>query len=742
MIMVIVVMTITILMVTILMSVVLINFRMKTTNREAQKNFYTAETALEEIRLGLCEDLSAAAAAAYADTLQKYGELDGEARNQNFSSQMTAALKEKLQYQSDGTYSIAYLNSMLKQTAYNEETNVGAIAVSEQNFLDFSQEGMTLKNVKVTFYGEKEYVSSIKTDICLTYPQMDFLNNAEVPEVAQYALVASEHLAIEDGKKCEITGNAYIGNETTEISQGELKIQADPQNARRGLVISGGTLKGSNGASIQINGMELWGKNLVVDSSSFKAEDSAVYLQNDFIISNSMLTSAQANLAGEFYGYGNVETAVLASSAENDEDRAEKVKNNLADYSSSIIINGIRSKLDLSGLDAMKISGTSYVDSRTDENSKSSDILMGESLSIRSDQTAYLIPAECIAPEAENGGTNPMPISQYSALVEELNDAYGKLAASNLVDYDYKTRQYGSTLRNLGVGDYQIAALQVSGIGSMVYVFMKFDTTEQANAFFRSYYDTQNSARLGEILDLYTDGGVKLPQEVQQQTQDARFFFQGNILASGDANLYFPDRLSTVSQAQKEAQRAEEIAYQDNYAALNTKLLKQYEDLTVQERKNSVYENLVKEMISADDSSFTIGNGSYRLFVRSTGEAAIVANGDFAVNAENLAALLQENNANLSLIIASGTITVEQDFTGLLLAGEKISVKKDVKLTADAAAVERTLLATDENGKYVFEYLVNGESYISAQEIVDLQKTHGESIHLEDYVTYENWSKQ
>lgn len=763
-----VVMTLVLILVMMVMSLALVNFRLKSVNFTAQENFYSAETALEEIRLGLSEAMSGAMAEAYTDTVQKYSILEAEEREANFREVFLQRLKTEIGYQTvngtEGIYSPEYLEGLLKETAYWDDFGLGAKVTSAAggNRVNITEEGLILKNVVVTHQNSQDYVTKIRTDIVLAYPKIDFFQNSAMPELTSYALVAGTNLDIEPGCTCEIAGNAYLGEAATTVEQAVLKIKAGADMTDRGLVISADMIKGSSNAQIEFSGIELWAEDLVVDSSVLDAEDTAVYLRNDLVLANSLLTSTKAKISGEFYGYGSIDTAGEALSASADE--AERIAQNPADYSSSIIINGIRSSLDLSGLDAMKISGTSYINGaehreeyQSGGNRNGEDIRMGESLSVRPDQVAYLVPSECIAPELKNGGTNPMPVSQYSALLRELEQVYGADGGARLVDSNVRIEKYGASLAELGANGWQTAAQQVNGIGSMVYVFLKFDSVESANAFFRKYYDNTDAAKLGEILDLYADQGIRLPQAVLAQTADDRFYFNGNVLASDSASLYVPDRLSTVSgDAEKlAALQAEEIGYQDNFAALNRKLTKDYAALTDREKRRRVFDNLVKDLVSDQNAAYTIGTGTTRIFVKATGEAAVVTNGDYIINAANRELIRQtadmEGNrheeAVLSVVIATGDITVTEDFSGLLLAGGSIHIKEDlgrkIRLTADREAASQALMAGNAEGVHVYDYLVNGESYLIPGNAEGTEESYSSrSLDMLDYITYENWSRQ
>lgn len=763
--MVLVVMAVITMLALLAMSAALVNARMKGTRRQAAKNFYDAETALEEIRLGLANEMSDALSTAYVDTVQKYSTLKGDERGSHFKETYVNVLKSNLDCTTVGAevrYSTDALQGYLKSMQYEEwdDGKVGAKVDSANGSVTIDADGtFTLKKVQVTCWNEEGYQSKICTDLVLECPKIQFSTASGNPDITSYALVTEDHLEVEGGSACEITGNAYLGEQDTVLSNASLQITPGEDVTGRGIVALGAMLKGEQNAGITIDAMEVWADSLVADSSRLTIEDSAVYLHNDLILSNSLMTSTTAKLSGEFYGYGNTESALKSAAVLTDTAQQQEIAANPADYSSSIIINGISSSLDILGLSALKISGNAYINATKEKSDAVSyrdlnakNILMGSSLSIRADQLAYLVPAECIAPEMENGGTNPMPISQYSALLKELQETCGDDAGSSLVDLDEETVKYGSSLRELGVDGWQIAAHQVNGVGSMVYVFLQFDRVQDANTFYRNYYQATDQAKLNELLDLYSGAGILLPEEAQRETLSDSFYFNGNVLASDTAQLYVADTLA--SEENRDGILAEEIENQNTYAALQAKLMKNYTDLTADEKKNSVYDNLVNDMVSADDSDHTIGAGTDRIFVKTTGEAAVVANGDCVVGSELQARIkntadvngTKHTDAKLSVVIASGNITVTEDFTGLLLCRGTVYTERasggKVALTADREAVSSALTAVDANGVFAYEYLNGGEGYVISGSSLDQTEYAEDRLEMLVYISYDNWSRQ
>lgn len=800
--MVLVIMALLMILVAVVLSLSLMNYRMKTTNRQSVANFYSAETALDEIRAGLTKEVSAAAADAYNATMAEFASLDESARRQKFETAYINNLKNALAGgenagNGNATYSIAYIAAMIKESEYIEAYDIGAklLTAEGENIINETQNGLVLKNVTVAYYGENDFVSEIRTDIVLGFPDINFSQVATMPNLLAYALVAQDFVQVKDAAVCTIKGNAYFGTGESIVENAVLDVSSKASAVDNQRLISGGTIKGSNNANIRVADMELWAQDVVVDSSTATVGRSTVYLQDDLILSNSLYqaqtaqTQSKVSISGAYYGFGNVESAVRAGAYAGDANKVDEIRNHPANYNSSMIINGVNSTLDISGLSVFKLAGNAYVngteyadavdemiadanrivensvDAQVAEGVNTEDVLMGESLAIRSDQIAWMVPADCIAPEAEHGGVNPMPITQYSELLEELETLYNTGESDfqpmdKLVSLDTRSGKLGgATLAELGVTGWQIEAQQVAGTAkSMVYVFVKFDSVRSANAFFRTYYsDAENLTKLGEYLDLYATGGIRLPQEVLDASGDTNFYFNGNMLASQAARLYVPDTLSGVSSSTgarlSERMLEEGIAYQDNFAALNTKLLKDYAQLLDVERGKNVYENLVNPMVSGESTEYSISAGSSRVFVKSTGQAAVIVNGDFTVNDTNLAVVkttedaqgVTHADAECHVIIASGDVTLEKDFTGLIFAGGKITVAgRNVTVTADARNAAEALMAENSAGIHAYDYLKNGKTYTISGNLEGEQPAvySEDSLNMTDYVLYTNWSKQ
>lgn len=743
-------------LVAVILSMSLMNFQMKQTNLKSQKVFYTAETALDEIRTGLVQNVSDASAIAYTDTMVKYNALTKEERMEQFQSEFVTQLRNVTGMTAGeattATYSVDYLEGLLKTTAYDASTNVGAVISSPQNALNVTTNGLILKNVVVTYYGEQSYMTQLKTDIVLNYPDIDFSQESNVPDLLHYALVANDSLEITAGANSTISGNAYIGKNGALISNSNVTFDSDSAIGEQNLLVTKSAINVNQGSTLTITGRETWADSILVDSSSAQI-DGTTYLSNDLVIDNTIwnegsLTkpSVSAKLSGSLYAYGNVESAVNADSLA---DSIASVQENPAAYSSAVIINGINATVDLHQLTSMVIAGNAYVASSSQtggiDGSNADDVEMGESISIKSNQTAYLVPAECVAPDSAYGGENPMTQATYEALINDIG------GTAELVSYNTMTSDYNMTLSGLGVNNYQLESFPVAKLGSMVYLFMKFDTQAQAVSFFNNYYaDAAKLSKLTNKLDLYTDS-ILLPSSllVPDEEEEHQFYYNGNIVMNDDsADKFMTSSMfdTTMTNEDYADLLAQEAQYRDNYVSLNTKMIKRYYQLSDAEKTKDVYNNLVKSFTNADPA-LNIAAGATKTFFSNDPTdvlGCVVANGNYTIDSD----VITGNNAEgvevdgkLCVVIANGDVTVNTDFNGLIIASGKILISaKNVTIAPDAMSSTIALKAVNEQGVSASDYLIDADKYV----VGGITAASGDSNHISmtDLVTYENWSKQ
>lgn len=732
---------ISILVVTIL-SLTAVNYQMKLTDLQAKKSFYSAETALDEVRMGLQQEVSVAFSEAYVKTMQSYSTIEESQRKTVFQGYYLLALKEKLKEPADAScYSVSHLGGYLDKTRWDNVKKTGARLSSTRNALNVEEHGIVLKNLVAEYTSKQGIVSQIKTDIVLEYPDMSFLQSAQMPGILDYALVANEKFHAQ-GVHMMVTGNAYLGRAGAEFSTASVTFQNISGKPDKGILATDQIFHIAQGSKVKVQEMELWGSDILVDASQAEV-DGEVYVRNDLLVCNTLGSGAEkpkvkVKISGGYYGYGNPKTAADAASLQ---EQREQIAQNPADYSSSMIVNGINADIDISGLTKMMLSGNAYIGASQKAGQggiTNKDIPMGESLAVKSSQTAYLVPGECVAPDAENGGRNPMTTAQYQALLEETG------GEANLVDLtETVSEKLGVTLSQAGVTGYQTVCYPVNRIGSMVYLFMNFADEEASVRFFDTYHqNSQNLQKLQESLNLYTEG-IRLPGEAPAQSG---FYYHGNVVVNdGGEKSFYTGKVTEVTEAEKRKMEKSQKDYQDSFAALGKKLVKEYDSLTSEEKASGreLYDNLVGSFHSTDEKKDIQGE---KIFV-SNGEnpvGAVLADGDYIIEEETVTGKNQQGErktAELRVVIAAGDVTLKSDFEGLVIAKGSIRTgSANLNVTASPREVAVALQAENEDGIRPFDYLTGMEDYM----IGGLNTGGGvnQQKDISELVYYENWTKQ
>ena len=162
--------------------------------------------------------------------------------------------------------------------------------------------------------------------------------------------------------------------------------------------------------------------------------------------------------------------------------------------------------------------------------------------------------------------------------------------------------------------------------------------------------------------------------------------------------------------------------------------------LSYAEKNKSVYDNLVKSMISGDPK-LTIQPGAQKVFgLKEDGSAssstAIVVNGDYTWDAAQ-----QSAYPDLHFILASGNVYVNAGFEGLIISGQNVIFGNgNVSLTANSSLAAESLGALNEDGKKAADYLVNGDTYLTGT--AGKKDVQSGVISFDDYISYSNWKKQ
>lgn len=406
---------------TMLIGAALVNFKMKQMDQRSKKDFYTAETALDDVYNGLGKDITTAIAASYEKAMMQsnaQGFISEEAALAYLRSEFVSKFQNL--YDSGHPIGTAEFKASLL-TALNEyivTPATGIASVEDVASVEVGAENayVALRGVVVNYDNSTlDTTSTITTDIVLTVPTLRFFDSHDY--IWDYALIGNKGIFVKDGSiGTNLNGNVYGGSSTdssyrTEYGQKDVYGGINVKDTRltiRGETIISGADFNINSAQLSISGLSgaaaanLWTGNLnVAGNGSTVDANGSLFLNNDLEING---TNAQVTLGGNYYGYSN--NSVTKESQALGKEHAQ---------SSSILVNGRNNTLNLEALDLLLISGRSYLDFTGHGNS--GEYGTGEAISLRTSQFIYMVPTEFLEyanPEtAENVGS--AVVKQFTA---------------------------------------------------------------------------------------------------------------------------------------------------------------------------------------------------------------------------------------------------------------------------------------------------------------------------------------
>ena len=764
----------------ILVSVVLYmcmaNFHMKVNDLQSKNNFYSAEQILDEIRVGLQEETSVAIDIAYMDVIQKY-ELrssEPEERKKEFTILYINKLRESLmdpKYNNDDErYSIEKLKNFVQDQSVvladgeTIENNVGA----QIEVLDIDGDGikdnkmiaytsaLILKNISVKYKDNKGYVSIITTDIRIAIPNISFESSLKIPEIIDYSLVANDQLVANN--TTTISGSVYGGRNGIVANNGKSFYFKGSE-----VVVTPDLVTTENGKIVMDENTNLWAGGTQVSGGTLSLLGNS-YIQDDTTVLGNAST---LKISGKYMGLG----------------MPQDYTRSIAEEGSSIIINGTNSKVQLDDkLKRLLLPGNTYI-GVNDAKDKitpipsitpsvniqtNGDVALGESLTAKASQIAYLVPAECIGYIKKNAGsdyecvlgTNPVLYSKYES-------AYQNVSAVDKVEVDFSkaginyATKYGATFRQKYVRTSNGNATNET----LIYYYMTFNSQAEAAAFFYDYF-SENQERISQYLDIYID--------TLEVSDIERLNVAGNILkrvpktdAQGNQVYDSDGKQEYTYELVKETKSADTAAgvdyateisiYNQVFEGLTTKLVRDASSLKQTEKDNvnksienspGIFANLIDmEMFNKlCNSQEFVGSNKAEFVNVAEGVKAVVANN------QNEVYKVSSLNPETSLLIASGDVEVDKKFSGCIISGGTITINygsdgngTTEDITNDKEMIRHVLNMTTpftidgvEKDICVMDLFKDGMGIATSEESADKE----DRIIVEDLVTYDNWSKE
>ena len=709
----------------------LINYQMKITDTKVKSNFYSAETVLDQICVGLQSNVSDAYNKAYTTTMQKYSALSEDERNNMFIREYVEniCLALKSTTVGDRNYNMSllksYVDSNLLDTTtypYVEITSLTASEDSDDGLMSTYDSGVVLKGIKVVFVDAEGFSSVIETDISLNIPEMKFVTAEDMPDTFSYSMIANSGIELKgSGSNVNVNGSVYAGSpyavsvSNPEVMSFNLKdIGIKLTLADSKYLIAEGTINISDSSVFSVAAdNQLWTDNIQVGGGTDVHLRGSSYVSDDLTLGgNSPKVYLGEGGTGRYVGYGN--------------------NTNRAADSSAIIINGKNSTLDMSGLDDLFVAGYSFIQTSSIANDRAvsyednNDVRMGESISLKGNQIGYLIPGECIGVDSSGKSLynrNPITYDEYSAIMED--DDYTEVDDSIV---SHKTGHKLSYYLENGesISDCVTTVFVPTNSGQesdgLVYYYISL-SPETASLYYNDYY-SENTEKLNTYADFFAN---------VINSNDAA----SRVYTAGKFSLYESDELKLYGTNELDVD--DEIALLENtYTALNSTLTANYQSGNGAAYGQTVFENIID---SAKLLEVTNGQPSGKRKVNFTSSAgdvmtAVLVNGDYTYSSET------QEGGNLRLIIATGDVNVNADFTGTIICLGKLSVNGNCNIKNEDQEKMKKLLTADIDGtNFLYHIFDEGSSYI-----VSLTGGNGDasntSIAYSDIITFKNWTKK
>ncbi len=482
---------------TIILGTTLVNVRMKGIDKRTKDDFYYAERSLNDIYTGLGQDLAKVAGDEYESAFKKVGSIEGtedfnmaETAEKDFRKNFIKKAHDKLV-----ALDAAALQAYVVDESKGEVDSIGSVVYQKKDGSTCTESEayrVVLKDVQVHVEDGSGFRSTITTDIVITVPTVDFLGtNADVTD---YGLIANKGLYI--GGDTVINGNVYAGVHKDEIKTGvddkfkdEEFAEDTDENSRKDIyggvnirdgkaeftgnyIISKGDitlagddpqLKITSSESEDVNRANLWFSSLRTLSDAEitplanpipnpLTEPTVDINANVFALNDLTLNADNSSviISGNYYGYNDKTLLPLGVV---DKDKREDA------VSSSVIINGTKSYLDMRDINNFVLMGKAYIDftsiDETNAEATTKQVVpTAESVALKTNQQLYLVPTDFLdGANPVEGGTGDFNINipqtdlekwfgyQYLYHPEvqpaKIDKSYTVITSGGTVYYDY-----------------------------------------------------------------------------------------------------------------------------------------------------------------------------------------------------------------------------------------------------------------------------------------------------------------
>ena len=421
---------------TLITTTTMINLRMKMASSQSTKSFYTAEQAVDEVRAALGVISVECFNTAYEEELTKLYStnstgttINNKEANQQMRQKYTKDLLNKMQLfegvpssdakiafylgQPAGSFTIANWNAddtkvdekkiytSFVDTLNNYIEDNTKLSVENVTKITFDVSGVSpLYSYAIGFYdcvvkyldnsGNYSYIT-FNGAVGMPDIEIDFKNDDKVGTLcfADYSLVGNGGIILPKNASATISGSAYAGTGASAKGTALTINEGASLTMGGGYFVCGGNIEADNNSGLSVNNTSLWAKNInVSDGVTINSNAASFNLQDDLTVDGE---NSEVNINGSFFGFG-YEEGNLAKQRPN--------------YSSAIIVNGLNSHITFGTLGQLYVAGRAYIKFSDDR-----AYATGESSAVNINQEIYMIPAKLLT----NGSKNPSALNDSAA---------------------------------------------------------------------------------------------------------------------------------------------------------------------------------------------------------------------------------------------------------------------------------------------------------------------------------------
>lgn len=737
----------------IITKITITNIEMKEVQSSTRKNFYNTEDIMDKMKSGLSKISAEAIKEAYQDVLGNYSLYvsDGKNIENEFQNKYLEKIEDKFWDDSEAKntsrddldtekklYTIAKYKVDVVKDCIVQKPKDGSEISSELNArreslkttasealyeLDYKQGIFTLKNIKVAHEEKTGYSTEITTDIVFEAPKMMFDKEFQMAAFMKYALIADNMIDV-NAANVDISGNVYAGVGGIKGSNSGSSGSFDGDT-----IITRGDILADNGASLGFNSGStsdsgIWTQNIKTKGADAKLSISGnSYVADDLSIDGKGST---VTLSGGFFGYN-----FQKNYGENEID-----SRNNALYNSSIIINGKDSTLDMKSLNNLMICGRTFI-SRGGDSTVNSDIAMGESLAVRTNQLAYYVPEKYLALPYDSSEPAKQftedGIKEYEKVIRINNESDDNSAAKTLSYYLDDNKQ---------VVPYYYVDEAIGYDKPFVNYYLNFKSQQKANEFFAEYYNANKMA-------VNARGSVYASKNALIVNKNKVMTLGGNILyrekESDELNQKTAVSLDTTDWDKDGAYFENSASLAMKYKALQLGLTTTHKDVSEENVRISLNNNKDAQEDKTQNSLFEymVDKNKLKETVDGKGASGVFISKDEQIEGtlQHRVVILADNSTKgvynipteytQGIVIATGDVYISGSFKGLVLSGGTISFASNATVMADEKLVSDLFQADMKN--VVFTDVINADTYLNTNSLGGLE--------VKDYISYDNWKK-